>query len=55
MTLTFYDEKTSKELESYPKMTSIDSKELFNIVEKIEKEYRTKCFFIINNKKSVMC
>lgn len=56
MNLTFYDEKTAIELESYDEMTSINCIELFNIKRKIEKEYDTKCIFVINNKKkSVMC
>jgi len=47
MVLVFYDKKTAKELESYDKMTSIDSTELNNIKRKIEEENRTESTFKI--------
>ncbi|WP_157797128.1 MULTISPECIES: hypothetical protein [Clostridium] len=47
MTLTFYSEKTGKQLEIYNNMTSIKCYELLDIKRKIEKEYKDKVMFII--------
>lgn len=47
MTLTFYSEKTGKQLEIYNNMTSIKCSELLDIKRKIEREYRTKTIFVI--------